>query len=510
MFLDARSVDPGKVFRSEVCVVGSGAAGITLALALADAGIDVDLVESGDFDLDAKTQSLYEGRIIDGDYPPIQINRLRYLGGTTNHWGGACMPFDPFEFEPHPWVPHSGWPITRADLDPYYERAREVIGLPRPHFRFDPAEQQAEAFPPLLGSESASWETRIWRRPQPEPTRMGKKYRETLRSNPRIRCLLNANATELVASESGREISAIGAATLTGRKLRFQARRYVLCMGAIENARLLLASDSRIPGGIGNQNDLVGRYFADHAFRMLGRLYVTKQPAPTWFQEERFLVYDPVPESTPDLVGFATRPSFRKKHGLLGFGVIAHVDPGVWEDYRSAVGVGELTAASQGAERADATPRNPRAIRLYFIAEKAPNPNSRVLLEAERDALGVRKVAVDLNLQSQDWESVNENVRLLSIAVARSGTGRLRLTSPEGLPWCEGMGGHQTGTTRMADDPKQGVTDRNAKVHGMENLYVSGASLYPTAGWEHPTFTVFALALRLADFLTQEIREPAA
>ncbi|MBW2416928.1 MAG: GMC family oxidoreductase [Deltaproteobacteria bacterium] len=508
MFVDARSVDDGRVFESDVCIVGAGAAGITLALELAKAKVDVTLVESGDFQLEAATQKLYEGRVIDGDYPPIQLSRLRYLGGTTNHWGGACVPLDPFEFEAHSWLPHSGWPIGRADLDPYYERARAVIGLPRPDFRFDPAEEGAAQDPPLLGAENRDYETVIWRRPQPEPTRMGKKYRETIRSHPRIRCVLNANAIELVPGESGRAITALTARTLTGRELRFEARRFAICMGGIENARLLLASDTRIRGGIGNQNDRVGRYFADHGFRMMGKIHVTQQPAPSWFQEERFWLSDPGPNATPDLVGFATRPSFRARRKLLGFSVIGHVDSGEWDDYRSEIGVQELAAASQGS--GEAGKRERRVIRLYFVAEKAPNPDSRITLQPERDAVGMRKVALDLNLQERDWESVNENVRLLSTAVARSGVGRIRIVDPEGLPWCEGTGAHQTGTTRMSDDPKQGVTDRNGKVHGVENLYLCGGSLFPTAGWQHPTLTIFALSLRLADHLAGAGGAPAA
>jgi choline dehydrogenase-like flavoprotein len=501
MFVDARSVDDGHVFQSQVCIVGAGAAGITLALELASARVDVTLVESGDFQLDPKTQGLYAGRIVGGDYPPIQLSRLRYFGGTTNHWGGACVPLDPFEFEAHPWIPHSGWPIGRADLDPYYQRAREVIGLPQPHFRFDPAEKGGAQDPPLLGANNRDWQTVIFRRPQPEPTRMGQKYRDAVRSHPRIRCVLNANAVELLPGESGREITGLRARTLSGRKLAFRARRFAICMGSIESARLLLASDSKIRGGIGNQHDLVGRFFADHGFRMTGRIYITREPAPPWLQEERFLLSDPGPDATPDLVGFASQPAFRRRNRLFGFGLIAHVDPGVWDDYRSMIGVRELVAASQGKGNAGKPAGSRRAIRLYYIAEKAPNPESRVTLQPERDALGMRRVAIGLNLQARDWDSVNENVRLFSAAVARSGLGRMRLVDPNGLPWCEGIGGHQTGTTRMSDDPKQGVTDRNGQVHGVGNLYLCGGSLFPTAGWQHPTLTIFALALRLADHL---------
>jgi choline dehydrogenase-like flavoprotein len=507
MFIDARSIDDGRVFERDVCVVGAGAAGIALAVSLAEAGLDVDLIESGGFEPEDTTQALAFAKV---DGLDMYTARLRYFGGTTNHWGGWCRPLDPFEFEAHPWIPDSGWPITRRELDPYYEKAREVIGLPHAHYRFDPAEQGAESDPPLLGKDRKDFEPVIWRRTQPSPTRMGSKYRATIDRSPRIRCFLRANATELVPHSSGRRIQTLRAATLTGRTLHFRARRFVLCTGAIENARLLLLSDSVIRGGVGNQNGLVGRYFADHGFRQMGLLLVPEHPSPRIFQEERFLAALPKEGMRIDGVGFASSLALREQHHLLGFSVIAYVRLKYIQAYRTAVAVGALTSASRGGAPGETPIRRARAFNLNIVPEQSPNPESRVRLHEERDALGLRKAVLDLKTRELDHRSRRESARRLAIAVARSGSGRIRLERHEEDKWTAGLGGHQTGTTRMADDPKKGVTDRNARVHGVENLFITGGGLYPTAGWQHPTLTIFALALRLASFLKAEAKRSQA
>ncbi len=502
MIHDAREIDDGRIFESDICIVGAGAAGITLAITLARAGIDVCLVEGGGLTLEQESQSLYAGKNLGIEYPPLTGSRLRYFGGTTNHWGGTVRPFDAFEFEPHPWVPDSGWPIDRSDLDRYYDQAREILGLPYPHYRFDPSELDAQDQPPLLDPRSQDLETVIWRRTQPSPTRMGKKFREPIRKDARIHCFLNANAAEIEVNEAASAVETLRVIAANGRTLRFRSRGFVLAMGAIENARLLLLSDSRMKGGVGNQNDLVGRYFADHAFRTLGEILVTNTGGPTWYQEETFLLDYQGPGKPRDAIGYATTPKYRRENQLLGFSVIAHVFKRSWDEYRSAAGISELSSPADGEAERKSAAGVTRSIPLYLVGEKAPNPDSRVVLQDEKDALGLRKVAVDLQLLELDTRTIVQSSKQLGIAIGRTGRGRVRLNEYSVNPWSEGLGGHQTGTTRMADDPKRGVTDRDGRVHGIANLYVTGGSLYPTSGWQHPTLTIYALALRLADHLS--------
>ena len=129
MHIDARTLENGSVIEGDLCIVGAGAAGISMAMDWIGASQRVLLLEAGGFDYDARMQELYRGEIVGLPYFPLQSARLHYFGGTTGHWAGFCSTYDASDFEHRDWVPHSGWPIKRAELDPYYARAHRVLEL---------------------------------------------------------------------------------------------------------------------------------------------------------------------------------------------------------------------------------------------------------------------------------------------------------------------------------------------------------------------------------------------
>ena len=124
MFVDARTIPAGATLETDICIIGAGAAGIALAQEFAGLDMRVSILESGGREFDAETQQLGTGRNIGTPYFPLDAARLRYFGGTTNHWGGLCRPSNAIDFESRSWVPDSGWPLTKAELQPYYERAQ--------------------------------------------------------------------------------------------------------------------------------------------------------------------------------------------------------------------------------------------------------------------------------------------------------------------------------------------------------------------------------------------------
>ena len=128
MVIETSDLQEGRHLQYDVCVIGAGAAGITVTRALRRTGTSIGLLESGGFDFDDDTQALYQGTttssILGRGY--LTSTRLRYFGGTTNHWNGMCRPLDESDFIVRPWVPHSGWPITAADLAPFYRQASAV------------------------------------------------------------------------------------------------------------------------------------------------------------------------------------------------------------------------------------------------------------------------------------------------------------------------------------------------------------------------------------------------
>jgi len=232
MFSDAREVEDGAIIEGDICIVGAGAAGITLALGLLDGGRRIVLLESGGFDYDHDTQALYQGVNLGLPYYDLDVCRLRYFGGTTNHWEGRCRPLDPIDFEARPWVPHSGWPITKATLDPFYARAHEICQLGP--YRYDPADwlQPGES---ALAFDPARITTNLWQ--FSPPTRFGETYRQALAMAPDVEVLLHADVVDIATNEAGAEVDRLQVATLSGRRFGVRARAYVLACGGIENAR---------------------------------------------------------------------------------------------------------------------------------------------------------------------------------------------------------------------------------------------------------------------------------
>ncbi|MCB1706237.1 MAG: GMC family oxidoreductase [Halioglobus sp.] len=501
MITNGLEVEDGTTFEADICVVGAGAAGLTLALELAQRGLEVLLVESGGLQFRERSHELLDielsGR---SSQELVQFTRERFFGGTTNHWGGEIRTFGAFEFEPHPWVPNSGWPITRSDLDPYYIQAAELLGLTEVDRPYDAAAFGFGEYPRLVSETEMAVQAQQWGKVPNDHLRLGQARRKETFNTRSVHCLLNTTITEIHPDASRERIESVEGRTYDGATLHFRAREFVLCTGAIENPRLLLASDSVVPGGLGNEHDLVGRYFMDHPSAMMGPLLVT-DPVGSFFQEE--LLAD------SGMVGWATTPETRTEFQLQGFMAIQWPKaPRVQEPLPHALGIRKLVG-SAGEFNPDVPPRY---LNVAVNWEQSPNPLSRVTLSKKLDALGVRKPDLHWEVTAGDIASAHKSSELLCLAVARSGHGRLRRLELQDMPGVSLTigGGHQMGTTRMSDDPSHGVTDANGRVHSIENLFIGGSSLFPTGGWQNPTFTIMALTLRQADFLASRAGLPVA
>jgi hypothetical protein len=493
-FIEANEPDDGSVFESEVCIVGAGAAGIAAAVALAAKGRSVSVVESGGLEFEQATHDLGAGTIV-GEAYAWNNARMRFFGGSTNHWGGQCRRLSEMDFEELPWVADSGWPFGRAELDPYYDRALEIVDIPSGYERMESVVDDVDDYPPLLGSLTDSFVPIVWLKSP--PTRMGEKYRPAIAASDRIRCFLHANAIELIPDRQGRGVERLEAKTLQGRRLSFRARVFLLCGGAIDNARLLLLSDSVDPRGIGNAHDLVGRYFAEHCVqRLRGRMLLAPPPGRPGFQEEHLQrrARDAGLPVTHLLFSFAATERLRRQHPLLGFSVGAcragEPDPGQIEDAVAAL------LASEPPDAADR--REAHRYDVWIMAEQAPNPDSRLTLGEDKDALGLPTTVLDWKVSGADRANMLEGMRLFSRDLARSGNGRVRIPTLEDLdgPF---FVGHQMGTTRMSADPRKGVTDQYGRVHGVSNLFIAGSSVFPTYGYVNPTLTLLAFTLRAVD-----------
>ncbi|HEY1638899.1 MAG TPA: GMC family oxidoreductase [Rhizomicrobium sp.] len=492
-FIDARQIPSGTELTPDLAIIGGGPAGITLALALAHTPIKMLLLESGGMEFDPATQALFAGEETGVRYIPLDATRLRYLGGGTNHWGGWSRPLDKLDFEKRDWLPHSGWPFPRDEIEPYYARAQKL--LEAGPFLYDRL-AQGELPGPLLplgkgGVYNSFFQFSQWHgNAQHLPTAFGHRYADALKRIPNLQLMLEANVTGLRLANDVRWVDHLDVATLTGRSFTVKPRHVVLACGAIENARLLLASNDRIATGIGNQNDLVGRFFADHAIpRDTATLVV--------FGGEIAGFY----KTTMDARGAHFRATlsptedFRRAQRLMGALITVEKHTGLAGIDRAAV---DTMAGALGVDAGNA-----HAYSLGVGLELAPDPERRLTLTTSRDALGMPRLKLNMTVSDDDLAGYRVVLFELARQLLATKTGMLRIDRHSRADWLNVMdwGNHHMGTTRMHDDVKQGVVDANSQVHGLANLFIAGSSVFPTYGASNPTLNLVALTLRLADHL---------
>lgn len=460
---------------------------------------------------DDQVQDLYDGRATGQPYFPLKSVHLHYFGGTSGHWGGYCSPFDDVDFERRDWVPHSGWPIKKADLDPFYAMAHPILDLGP--YEYDPSYWQKKdaELKSLLPDNPMVW-NKVWQ--FSPPTRLGKKYGQAIKDSKNIHLYTYANVTDIRTNEAVSAVESLTIKNFAGKRHTVRAKRVVIACGAISNARLLLASNGQAKKGLGNDNDRVGRFFMDHLEMKSAYLHLPyRDPL-------KFYLFPT--GNTKMRCELSISRDMQAKHGILN-GVAslksmseanidvpamkswANSDPqkngrsSFWKDHlaRTINFVDRNLGASQ--------------FTMYTRVEQAPNPDSRITLDGVNDGLGMPRVVIHWELTPMERRSVRTMYELFGRQFGAAGTGRVQLMDyledPDDASWPDFVGGgwHHIGTTRMSDDPRTGVVDANCKVHGIANLYMAGASCFTTCGSANPTLTVVALSLRLADHLKKQV-----
>jgi choline dehydrogenase-like flavoprotein len=536
MLIDARSIPDKKVIESEVCIIGGGPAGITLAREFIGQPFRVCLLESGGFEFDPDTQLLYRGENVGIPYFPLEAARMRFFGGSTNHWGGWSWPLAEFAFQSRDWVPHSGWPFDKAHLDPYYERA-QAIGQLGP-YNYDTQYWEEKDTRPLafLGRRV---QTKII---QTRGLRFGSAYRAELVNADNITTLLNANALEIETTYNAGTATKIPVASLSGNRFLVTAKLFILATGGIENPRLLLLSNKVRSAGLGNQNDLVGRFFMDHLHLQSGLLlpstpYVeaglytgrTHSVRKSKYRgaltlsedverEEQLLNYSCNLVAIRD-EGLAYSPGVSSLRDFYDAGRRGQLPNEFWKNVSNVIT--DMDSIGRAAYRKviEGKPLvKTNFFKLFHHIEQAPNPNSRVTLApTARDRLGQHRARLDWRLSAMEKRTIRRAQEIIGQEAGRAGLGRVQIgLEADGKAWTPvvdqsswtGPSGafHHCGTTRMHINPKNGVVNENCRVHGMSNLFVAGSSVFPTIGYANPTLTIVALAVRLADHIKKLMR----
>lgn len=507
MHVDARNLENNSVIEGDICIVGSGAAGMSIAIDWNNTPYKVILLEGGGFEYEDRIQDLYRGKTTGQKYFPLKSTRLHYFGGTTGHWGGFCSLLDPIDFTKRGWVNESGWPITLDDLIPYYKKAHDYLDLGPFEYDAEYWTKKYSSFKTLPLDEKVVW-NKVWQ--FSPPTRYGKKYKDAIFNSKNIHLYTYANAMNIVANDEINAVKEISIKNYSGKTHTVRAKRFVIACNAIQNARLLLASNEQAKKGLGNDNDIVGRYFMEHLEMKTAELWLNKP------DHLKFYVHNPRAR-----VELAISPEKQKEYQILN-GTVAltslafarRLKPFIetWSEEDPRVSKKRMNEAftkpeGKQIDKMIKTQGN-NAFELYLRMEQAPNPSCRVTLDTEKDELGMPRSQLHWELTPQEKRSIRKIHELIGRQVGIAGIGRLKLLEylhdekDETWPSFTGGGWHHIGTTRMSSDPKKGVVDANCKVHGIANLYMAGTSCYPTGGAINPTLSLVALSLRLSNHLS--------
>jgi choline dehydrogenase-like flavoprotein len=524
MILDNLDDSTSRERKVDLCIVGAGAAGLAMAKEFLHSGLNVVILESGGWDSDDRTQALYKTEQTGMAFQSAHTGRFRIFGGTTTQWGGQSLPLSPLDFQHRAWVEHSGWPIDYDELMPYYDRANLFLGVDIRDYR-DETANLLRMQRPDLDSDFLDYHFSKWA-PQPN---LRETYREALDASPDVKVILHANVTDL--DLEGNHIRGVRYKSLCGKVGTVQPKYVILATGGLEVPRLLLACRRQNPAGLGNENDLVGRFLQEHPATQLGQVEATNPNKLQHFfngwraNRRRFSARLSLTSGVQ-----AEEKLLNASAGFLfslpadgGFGFIRSVIKG-----RSA---GSLPPKLMklGRESVKCFPQLLRA--AYMLGakgrvftpgaicevaasfEQEPNRYSRVSLSEECDELGMPRARIHWCLTRKTYTTAVRFAALIDGTLQSLGIGRLNRS--EWLQQQEKDGcfqnhfhdqNHHMGTTRMSVSSTLGVVDTHLKVHSMQNVYIASSAVFPTGGHSNPTLTMLALALRLADHLKAKLK----
>ncbi|MEM6256431.1 MAG: GMC family oxidoreductase [Cyanobacteria bacterium P01_D01_bin.156] len=560
MLIDAETLQENQVLQADFAVVGAGPAGIVLSLELAKAGHSVALLESGQLDFAETNQALGDADQFDPNFhAPMDECTRRQLGGTSTIWGGRCVPYDPVDFDRRDYVANADWPVTYDELTPYFQRACDYFFCGNAEFDLHQISgvEQASIVPGLPDGHVLTSVIERWSL----PTNFGKEYFKQLQQSEKISLYYGLTCTNIETVEAGNQVLSLQAKTLGAKKLTVKARKYILAGGALNTTRLLMASDQQHPGGIGNHSGLLGRFYMGHLSGDIAAIQFTTPPDKTIFGFDRdeaniylrrrfsFTREFQHEKNLTNVVSWLGAPPFGDPghgSGVFSLAFLALSSP--FGKYLAAKAIRD-TAIGQdkkdfywkhihnvlndlfktiafapkfGYQRYIAKRRIPALFMysasneypLHYHAEQVPNFDSRISLSDQTDALGMRKINIDLRYCDQDIDSVVRAHQYWDDYLRKHNCGYLKYFNddPVSSVWEQaGDGFHQNGTTRMSEHARDGVVGSNCNVHNFDDLFVASSSIFVTSGQANSTFMIVAFALKLADFLNSKlVKSPAS
>lgn len=520
-YIDIRSQKPADEIIADICIIGGGAAGVTIAAHLESTGSRIVILESGGKVLEGETQLLYSAKQTGERYFDLTTCRLRYFSGTTNHWGGFCRENDPIDYEGRPELNIPSWPVGKDELSPFIHKAQALLGLNREEF--DPAIKAAKhGVNPnqLLERASPDFLTKIFQ--IAKKRKIHEILEEKLSQTKNIDVYLHANATHIELAKNGESVDHIIVKSLEGTEFKAKAKFYIVAAHAIESARLLLVSNNVLPTGIGNTSGWVGKNFMEHIHIESGIFYpggnfpslynfhwaekrginANLSFSASAMKREGIMQYycrfSPIYGYEGLYNHFSSlRNRFWKPADLQAMKSMAAIFSDIPDSLRFMGGI------AFGRDKL-----TPTAFHLDQRIEQSPNSNSYIKLTDEKDILGVRKIAFNWDFSELDVKTFNKGQELVMREFTRLGLGRFdapNITSDLVRQKARGHY-HHIGTLRMASSASAGVVDKNCKLFGIDNLYACGSGIFPTAGYSGPTMMIISFSIRLAEHLSGRLK----
>lgn len=536
----------------DVCIVGAGAAGLSLALDFIGLPQKMLVIDAGDLHGKRTDQSFYEGEVVNPAHPAPNMYRHRRLGGSTTIWGGRCVPYDEIDFEARDYVALSGWPFRRAELEPYYIRAQAILEAGA----FDYVARSALRGGALIDDfDDPDVLTQSLER-YSLPTNFWRDYRHRIAAAPNVQVVGGATAVRLERGDAGR-IETLSCVDGQGSFFTIRARVFVIASGALETVRILGFSN------LGNDADMLGRTYMCHVESSVGEIRLTPKGRGITYGFEKTIdgVYtrrrftlSPARQRSLKVMNAAARPHHPPvgdpAHGHPVLSAMFLAKRFIIPEYARRFAAAERLAGGGSSRSAgflahhirnlilgsprllgftvDWTYRRylsrrrlpyvslPSAAGMFpldFNGEQEPNPTSRVTLTDKLDRNGVPRLLIDWRLTELDYRTLTTTLREIRAALRRAGCGDIAFDDArlddEVRSKVRPVGGHHIGTARMSTDPSQGVVDADCRVHGVDNLYLAGAATFPTSGQANPTLTIVAMALRLGTHLRARLEAGA-
>lgn len=527
MIIDANTLSESTKHVYDYCILGGGVAGITLANELLASGKRVCIVEGGDETFTMDSQNLYSPAVQPTEYEDPTYDRLRFLGGSSNHWENSTSEFHPSDFKTKDWIAHSGWPISFDDVKPFYSRAALYCGTGSDGY--NTAHWSKHFGKTDIFESSQKINANIVKAAIP-PVHFFSKYGMPLKESQNVTIFKNANLVDLNFNAQTLTVESIDFSNYSDVKHTVAADTFILCLGGIENARYMLIFNEKYKDALGNKSKNVGHYFMDHPVLRAAKLYPKKKDDFALFTmrehiDERFINgFIEMNESTlsQEEISNIRVPLFEKSNFIISEGIESfHVlgsaieqeaIPDYFGQHMMNV-LGDIDMVAEAVSRKTFSNKlfdyadDFGGYDLAIMIEQTPKYDNKVFLSDKVDKLGLKKIKIDWTLHDDDINRMWKALDVMAKEIGRLNVGRLKVMKEyeerlrrEKLFFSH----HHMGTTRMADSVQSGVVDRNLKVFNTSNLYIAGSSVFPTGSHVPPTLTITALTIKLAEHLLTE------